>query len=116
MATDKKDNPSSLVRLVIGYLIVIFLLVLIGVLLYLFVGPYFKFPELSLPTLLLWGVGCWFILSWFCPLFIFIWDRLARSRVLSDIKTKKNVETKKRRCLGTTYHPPPRPPRPPMAQ
>lgn len=95
MATDKKDNPSSLVRLVIGYLIVIFLLVLIGVLLYLFVGPYFKFPELSLPTLLLWGVGCWFILSWFCPLFIFIWDKLARSRVLSDIKTKKNVETKK---------------------
>ncbi|RWA24081.1 hypothetical protein DJ028_29960, partial [Pseudomonas veronii] len=60
-----------------GYLLIMTLLVLLGGLLYGLCSGYLGWPKMPLKQLLLWGLGVWFALCWFCPVILLAWDRLA---------------------------------------
>ena len=77
MAMNKDVVKGSLVRVGLGYLLIMSLLVLLGGLLYGLCGSYFGWPQLPLKQLLLWGLGVWFALCWLCPLILLAWDHLA---------------------------------------
>lgn len=77
MATVKDVGKGSLVRVGLGYLLIMTLLVLLGGLLYGLCGGYLGWPKIPIKHLLLWGLGVWFALCWFCPVILLAWDRLA---------------------------------------
>jgi len=77
MATVKDVGKGSLVRVGLGYLLIMTLLVLLGGLLYGLGGGYVGWPKLAFQQLLLWSLGVWFALCWFCPVILLAWDRLA---------------------------------------
>ncbi|CAK9890000.1 hypothetical protein PS652_02833 [Pseudomonas fluorescens] len=82
MATIKDVGKGSLVRVGLGYLLIMTLLVLLGGLLYSLCGGYLGWPQLPLKQLVLWSLGVWFALCWFCPVILLAWDRLAARQAL----------------------------------
>ncbi|NAT57959.1 type VI secretion protein VasK [Pseudomonas syringae pv. actinidifoliorum] len=64
-------------RVGLGYLLIMTLLVLLGGLLYGLCSGYLGWPKVPIKHLLLWGLGLWFALCWFCPVILLAWDRLA---------------------------------------
>ncbi|WP_226478244.1 ImcF-related family protein [Pseudomonas sp. MWU16-30323] len=77
MATVKDVSKGSLVRVGLGYLLIMTLVVLLGGLLYGLCSGYLGWPKIPIRQLLLWGLGVWFALCWFCPVVLLAWDRLA---------------------------------------
>ena len=77
MATVKDVGKGSLVRVGLGYLLIMTLVVLLGGLLYGLCGDYLGWPKIAHKQLVLWGLGVWFALCWFCPVILLAWDHLA---------------------------------------
>jgi type VI secretion system protein ImpL len=71
---------GSLIRVGLGYLLILALLVILGCLLYALSGIHFGWPQLSLKDLALHGFGIWFAIAWTCPTILLVWDRLAVTR------------------------------------
>lgn len=94
MATVKDVGKGSLVRVGLGYLLIMTLLVLLGGLLYGLCGGYLGWPKIPIKHLLLWGLGLWFALCWFCPVILLAWDRLAlrqAQRVVGPVTETPNL-------------------------
>ncbi|MDF9906653.1 UNVERIFIED_ORG: type VI secretion system protein ImpL [Pseudomonas reinekei] len=80
MAVIKQASEGSMMKVGLGYLLVVTVLVVFGSLLYHLSHEYFGWPRLSLKSLALWGAATWFALCWFCPVILLAWDRLAVAR------------------------------------
>lgn len=77
MAIIKGGRKASLVGVGLGYLVVAWLLVMLGCLLYALCSDYFAWPALALKDLALRGLFIGLALCWFCPLIVLAWDRVA---------------------------------------
>ena len=77
MANVKDVGKGSLVRVALGYVLILTLLVLLGALLYDLCSGYLGWPKISIKQLALLSLGVWFALCWFCPVILLAWDRLA---------------------------------------
>ncbi len=80
MAMNNAKYKGSLIRVGLGYLLILALLVILGCLLYALSGTHFGWPQLSLKDLALRGFGIWFAIGWTCPTILLAWDRLAGTR------------------------------------
>ncbi|MBT9573393.1 MAG: type VI secretion protein VasK, partial [Pseudomonas umsongensis] len=79
---NKQASEGSLIKVGLGYLLVVTVVVVFGCLLYDLTHEYFGWPRLPLKSLALWGGGSWFALCWFCPVILLAWDRLAVARAM----------------------------------
>ncbi|WCM49089.1 type VI secretion protein VasK [Pseudomonas sp. WJP1] len=77
MAMIKQASQGSLMKVGLGYLLVVTVVVVFGCLLYDLSREYFGWPRLPLKSLALWGAGTWFALCGLCPVILLAWDRLA---------------------------------------
>ncbi|WP_274603220.1 ImcF-related family protein, partial [Pseudomonas fluorescens] len=82
MAIVKDVGRGSLVRVGLGYVLIMTLLVLLGGLLYGLCAGYLGWPKMPAKQLALWGLGVWFALCWLCPVILLAWERLALARAL----------------------------------
>ncbi|WP_434675897.1 ImcF-related family protein [Pseudomonas sp. D3-10] len=76
MARDNGEPKGSLIGLGSGYLLVMTFMVLLGCLLYRLAGHHLELPPVAFLQLMLWGLGTWVALFWFCPMILLAWDRL----------------------------------------
>ncbi len=85
MAIVKDVGKGSLVRVGLGYLLIMTLLVVLGGLLYGLCSSSLGWPKIPPKQLVLWGLGVWFGLCWFCPVILLAWDRLAVRQALRGV-------------------------------
>ncbi|WP_455830598.1 ImcF-related family protein [Pseudomonas fluorescens] len=82
MAIVKDVGRGSLVRVGLGYVLIMTLLVLLGGLLYGLCADYLGWPKMPAKQLAWWGLGVWFALCWLCPVILLAWERLAVAQAL----------------------------------
>ncbi|TKK27394.1 type VI secretion protein VasK [Pseudomonas sp. CFBP13528] len=82
MAIVKDVGRGSLIRVGLGYVLIMTLLVLLGGLLYGLCAGYLGWPKMPAKQLALWGLGVWFALCWLCPVILLAWKRLAVAQAL----------------------------------
>ncbi|QHF44597.1 type VI secretion protein VasK [Pseudomonas sp. S35] len=93
MANVKDVGKGSLVRVGLGYVLIMTLLVLLGALLYGLCSDYLGWPKVSIKQLALLSLGVWFALCWLCPVILLAWDRLAVRQALRMVSLAVEVPT-----------------------